>query len=148
MTQRSRAVRHIWRQRPSAVRMASQTLLSSRTRTREIEDFFFGQTAFSGQAVKRGQQAIQFARFGKKILIKAHRFLVGQLPDSLNHASRDHALNLFLPVPQASAKRCRAKRCREHPDGRMKWVGGQPTDSPPRAACAAIDFKNRAAELQ
>ena len=122
MTQRSRAVRHIWRQRPSAVRMASQTLLSSRTRTREIEDFFFGQTAFSRQAVKRGQQAIQFARFEKKMLIKPHRFLVGELPDFLNHASRGHALNLFPSAPQASAK-----RGREHPGGRRKLVGGQRT---------------------
>src|SRR2546423_2121070 len=66
---------HIRRHCPLVVRIASQTLLSSRTRTRELKDFLFGQAGFSGQAVERGQQPIQFALLGKPILIKPHGLL-------------------------------------------------------------------------
>ena len=78
-------------------------LLSSRTRTRKMEDFFFGQAGFARQPVERGQQPVQFARLGKKILVKPHGLPVGELPDLLNHVSRDHALNIFLYPPHATA---------------------------------------------
>ena len=98
-----RASRHIRRHWPSVVRMASQTLLSSRTRTRKVEDFLFGQTGFARQAVERGQQPVQFARLGEKTPVKPHGFPVGKLPDLLNHVRRDHALNICLSPPPATA---------------------------------------------
>jgi len=83
--------------------MASQTLLSSRTRTRKVEDFLFGQAGFARQPVERGQQPVQFARLGEKILVKPHGLPVGKLPDLLNHISCDHALNIFLSPLHATA---------------------------------------------
>jgi hypothetical protein len=64
--------------------MASQTLLSSTTRLREIEGLLPSQTGFPRQPVESGQQAIQLARFGKK----------GRI---------NHVLNSFLSAPPARA---------------------------------------------
>ncbi len=85
---------HIWRQKPSVVRMASQTLLSRMMRTRQGESFFFGQAGFSRQTIKHGQQAIQFAFGGKKIFINFFRLLVGKLLYFVNYFAGLHIANI------------------------------------------------------
>jgi len=88
--QSCRAFFHIRRQKPLVVRMASQTLLSRMTRTRQGEGFFFSQAGFSRQTVKGAQQPVQFALGGKEIRKHLFRLLVGKLPDFVNHFARLH----------------------------------------------------------
>ncbi len=96
-----RAVRHTRRQNPSVVKMASQTLLSRRTRTGQGENFRFGQTLFARQTVERGQHPVQFALHREKILIDALDLLVGQPLDFFNHLSCVHVSNLAAVVQEA-----------------------------------------------
>jgi len=88
--QSRRAFFHKRRQKPLVVRVASQTLLSRMTRTRQGEGFFFGQADFSRQVIKRGKQPVQFAFGGKEILKHLFRLLVGKLPDFINHFASLH----------------------------------------------------------
>jgi hypothetical protein len=55
-----RVARQTRRQKPSVVKMASQTLLSRRTRTRQGENLLFRQAAFAWQAIERRQGAVHF----------------------------------------------------------------------------------------
>jgi hypothetical protein len=55
-----RVARQARRQNPSVVKMASQTLLSRRTRTRQGENVIFCQAAFAGQAVESRQGPVHF----------------------------------------------------------------------------------------
>ncbi len=90
-----RAARHKRRQKPSAVKIASQTLLSSTTRTGQGENFLFGQAVFAGQRIESGQGAIQFAFRRKKIFIDALNLLVGQPLNFFNDLACTHAFILI-----------------------------------------------------
>ena len=89
-----RAARHACRQKPSVVKMASQTLLSSSTRTRQGENVLFRQAVFARQAVKSRQGAVQFAVRGKKILINPLGLLVGQPLDFFDDLRCVHVSNV------------------------------------------------------
>ena len=97
-----RAVRQTPRQNPSVVKMASQTLLSRRTRTGQGENFLFGQTVLAGQAVKCHQRAVQFVFRRKKILIDALDLLIGQVPDFFNDLRCVHVPNLTAALEKAT----------------------------------------------
>jgi hypothetical protein len=98
----SRAARHVCRQKPSVVKMASQTLLSRRTRTGQGENFVFCQMVFfAGQTVESRQGAIQFVFRRKKILIDALDLLVGQPPDFFDDLHCVHASNLDAATEKA-----------------------------------------------
>jgi len=75
---------------PSVVRMASQTLLSSRMRTRQGEDFLLGQALLARQAVKSGQEPVQLAFVRKEMVQQPGRLGFGQAADSLNHFGGGH----------------------------------------------------------
>lgn len=90
-----RLARHARRQNPSVVKMASQTLLSRRTRTRQGENFLFRQRAFAWQAVESRQRAIHFVIRRKKILIDAFDLLIGQPLDFFDDLRSVHAVNII-----------------------------------------------------
>ena len=74
--------------------MASQTLLSSSTRTRQGEDFVLGQGAASGQAVNRRQKPIQFGFRREQKVIDRRRFALWEALDFSNYFRRLHETNL------------------------------------------------------
>ena len=102
MIEAARICRHIRRHAPSVVKMASQTLLSSRTRTRQGENFLFRQIGFARQTVERSQEPIQFALFGEKTIVKPRGLLVGETPDFFNYLARRHTANLSLSTRETS----------------------------------------------
>jgi hypothetical protein len=82
--------------------MASQTLLSSKMRTRQGEDFLFGQASLAWQAVKGGQHAVQLAFLGKEIVEKPRRLRLGKLADGINHFGRGHAQKVLDAARRSS----------------------------------------------
>ena len=84
---------------PSVVRTASQTLVSSRIRTRQGEDFLFSQTGRPGQSVEGGQQLVQLALIREQPVQQARRLRRRETADFLNHFSSSHAgkVNRFNP---------------------------------------------------
>ena len=82
--------------------MASQTLLSSRTRTGQGENFLLGQPVLAGQAVKRRQGAVQFVFRRKKILINALHLLIGQPLDFFDDLVCVHVPNLAAAAGEAN----------------------------------------------
>ena len=74
--------------------MASQTLLSSSTRTRQGEDFILGQGVASGQAVNGRQEPIQFGFRRKQEIIDRRRFAFRQALDFLNYFRRLHGITI------------------------------------------------------
>jgi hypothetical protein len=112
-----RTLRQTRRHWPSVVRMASQTLVSSRMRPGQGEDLFLGQAGLAGQAVKGGQQPIQFAVIGEQVVKKTRGFRGGQAADFLKHFSSCHAVNLALVAPGAS----KGNRQYAAPDGALFW---------------------------
>jgi len=81
--------------------MASQTLLSRRTRTGQGENFFFGQGVFAGQTVESRQGAVHFVCRRKKILIDALDLLIGQPLDFFNDLRCVHVSNLDAATEKA-----------------------------------------------
>jgi len=96
-----RVARHTRRQNPSVVKMASQTLLSRRTRTRQGENFFFRQAAFAWQTVESRQRAIHFVIRRKKILIDALDLLIGQPLDFFDDLSCIHVSNVITAAKKS-----------------------------------------------
>src|SRR5208283_1622561 len=90
-----RLVRHTRRQNPSVVKMASHTLLSRRTRTRQGENLLFRQAAFAWQAVESRQRAVHFIFRRKKILIDPLDLLIGQPLDFFDDLSCIHVSNVI-----------------------------------------------------
>jgi hypothetical protein len=109
-----RPARHMCRQNPSVVRIASQTLLSRRASTRQRENVLFSHAGFAGQTVKRGQYPVQFAFRRKKILVDRLGLLIGQplnflydlrcIHDSILRAADEEA-KLEMPVPGPLTRR-------------------------------------------
>ena len=97
-----RVARQTRRQNPSVVKMASQTLLSRRTRTRQGENFLFRQDAFAWQAVERRQCAVHFVFRRKKILIDALDLLIGQPLDFFDDLVCVHVSNLAAAAGEAN----------------------------------------------
>jgi hypothetical protein len=83
--------------------MASQTLLSRRTRTRRGENFLFSQAAFAWQAVKSGQGAVHFVFRRKKILIDALDLLIGQPLDFFDDLRCIHVSNEITAAEKGNA---------------------------------------------
>jgi hypothetical protein len=79
-------------------------------RTRQGENCLFGQPDFPGQAVKGGQQPVQLALLGKKIVVKPRGLRVGKTADFVNHLSHRHALKLSLSSRLASAEAQEAQK--------------------------------------
>ena len=88
------ALRHVCRQNPSVVSIASQTLVSRRTRTRESESFLFCQTPRSRQTVESGQHAVQFALSRKQVIIYLLRLVIRKTLNFFDQLARAHRLSL------------------------------------------------------
>jgi TPR repeat protein len=73
-------------------------------RTGQGKDLFLGQAGLAGQAVKGGQQPIQFAVIGEQSIKKKRGFRGGQAAYFLKHFSSGHVVNLALVTPGASWK--------------------------------------------
>jgi hypothetical protein len=97
-----RVSRQTCRQNPSVVKIASQTLLSRRTRTWQGENFFFRQAVFAGQAVETRQGTIHFVFRGEKILIDALHLLIGEPLNFFDDLSCVHFSNITIPAKKAS----------------------------------------------
>jgi hypothetical protein len=93
--------------------MASQTLLSRRTRTGHGEYFFLGQTVFAGQAVESRQGAVQFVFRRKKILIDALDLLIGQPLDFFDDLRCVHMSNLAAAAEKAKPENADASGARD-----------------------------------
>jgi hypothetical protein len=119
--------------------MASQTLLSRRTRTGQGENFCFGQGAFAGQTVESRQGAIQFVFRRKKVLIDALDLLIGQPLDFFNDLRCVHISNLAAATEIAKLKI--KLEMRERFDFKLDFLGGFyqhfPMSKPARAGDAA-----------
>lgn len=88
--------RHSERHAPFDVSTASQTLLSSSTRTtREGEGFFLGQLSLTWQTVKRGQQRVVI-RFGEYPVEDARLLRWGELLKFVDELLRRHAARLTV----------------------------------------------------
>ena len=92
----------IRRHAPLVVSRASQTLLSSRTRTRQGENLLFAQSRFARQSVERGQEPVHFGLLGEKTVVKPRGLLVRELTDLFDYLARSHTRNLSVPAPEAS----------------------------------------------
>ena len=102
MTEAVRVCRYIRRHAPLVVRRASQTLLSSRTRTRQGENLLFAQSGFARQSVERGQEPVHFGLLGEKTVVKPRGLLVRELTDLFDYLARSHTRTLSVPAREAS----------------------------------------------
>ena len=100
----NRALRHVCRKNPFVVRIASQTLLSRSTRTRQGESFLFRQIALSRQAIERRQHALQFTLGRKEVVIYLLRLIIRKTLDFFDQFVRAHELNLS---PRGSLRKVR-----------------------------------------